>query len=48
VTNTTSRPTGKSTLDWHFKIKNARDVSWASSAAFVIDAAKLIPSGKNR
>jgi hypothetical protein len=47
VTNTTSRPTGKSTLDWHFKIKNARDVSWASSAAFVIDAAKInLPSGK--
>jgi hypothetical protein len=47
VTNTASRPTGKSTLNWHFKIKNARDVSWASSAAFIIDAAKInLPSGK--
>lgn len=47
VTNTGSRPTGKSTLNWHFKIKNARDVSWASSAAFMIDAAKInLPSGK--
>jgi hypothetical protein len=47
VTNSASRPTGKSTLNWHFKIKNARDVSWASSAAFIIDAAKInLPSGK--
>ncbi|PKB15748.1 M1 family metallopeptidase [Flavobacterium sp. 5] len=47
VTNVTSRPTGKTTLNWHFKIKNARDVSWASSAAFIIDAAKInLPSGK--
>ncbi len=47
VTNPASRPTGKSTLNWHFKIKNARDVSWASSAAFIIDAAKInLPSGK--
>ncbi|TDE45918.1 M1 family peptidase [Flavobacterium rhamnosiphilum] len=47
VTNTASRPSGKSTLNWHFKIKNARDVSWASSAAFIIDAAKInLPSGK--
>jgi hypothetical protein len=47
VTNAASRPNGKSTLNWHFKIKNARDVSWASSAAFIIDAAKInLPSGK--
>jgi hypothetical protein len=47
VTNTTSRPAGKSTLNWHFKIKNARDLSWASSSAFIIDAAKInLPSGK--
>lgn len=47
VTNTASRPSEKSTLNWHFKIKNARDVSWASSAAFIIDAAKInLPSGK--
>ena len=47
VTNVTSRPTGKSTLTWKFNIKNARDVSWASSAAFIVDAAKInLPSGK--
>lgn len=47
VGNAASRPAGKSTLNWHFKISNARDVSWASSAAFIIDAAKInLPSGK--
>ena len=47
VTNSSSRPTGQSTLNWHFKIKNSRDISWASSSAFVIDAAKInLPSGK--
>jgi Peptidase family M1 domain len=47
VTNISSRPAGKSTLNWHFKIKNARDVAWASSSAFIIDAAKInLPSGK--
>lgn len=47
VTNAASRPTGKKELTWKFKIKNARDVSWASSAAFIVDAAKMdLPSGK--
>ena len=47
VTQSASRPAGKKELTWHFKIKNARDVSWASSAAFIIDAAKVdLPSGK--
>ncbi|MGK4567715.1 hypothetical protein [Flavobacterium sp. 3HN19-14] len=47
VTNPASRPSGKTTLTWHFKIKNARDVSWASSASFIIDAARInLPSGK--
>jgi hypothetical protein len=37
----------KSTKTWHFKIKNARDVAWASSASFILDAAKInLPSGK--
>lgn len=32
---------------WHFKMKNSRDVSWASSAAFILDAARInLPSGK--
>jgi len=36
-------------LTWKFKIKNARDVSWASSAAFIVDAARInLPSGKKR
>jgi hypothetical protein len=47
VTEASSRPSGKSTLTWHFKIKNARDASWGSSAAFILDAAKLdLPSGR--
>ncbi|WP_264563916.1 M1 family metallopeptidase [Flavobacterium sp. N3904] len=32
---------------WHFKIKNARDLSWASSPAFILDGARInLPSGK--
>jgi hypothetical protein len=47
IGNSSSRPTGKPMLTWHFKIKNARDVAWASSAAFIVDAAKInLPSGK--
>lgn len=47
VTQASSRPAGKKELTWHFKIKNARDASWASSASFIIDAAKMdLPSGK--
>ncbi|MDR6845831.1 M1 family metallopeptidase [Flavobacterium granuli] len=31
---------------WHFKIKNARDFSWASSPAFILDGARInLPSG---
>jgi hypothetical protein len=41
-----SRPS-KSSLTWHFKINNARDVSWASSKSFIWDAAKInLPEGK--
>ena len=37
----------KPELTWHFKITNSRDVAWAASAAFIIDAAKMVlPSGK--
>lgn len=47
VTNANSRPAGKSTLTWKFNMKNSRDVAFASSAAFIIDAAKInLPSGK--
>jgi hypothetical protein len=32
---------------WHYKIKNSRDLSWASSPAFIMDGAKInLPSGK--
>ncbi len=35
------------TKTWHYKLKNARDFSWASSAAFVLDGARInLPSGK--
>lgn len=47
VTEASSRPAGKKQLTWKFKIKNARDASWGSSASFIIDAAKMVlPSGK--
>ncbi|MGV3657910.1 MAG: M1 family metallopeptidase, partial [Chitinophagaceae bacterium] len=32
---------------WHFKMENARDIAWAASRAFVLDAARIaLPSGK--
>jgi hypothetical protein len=35
------------TKTWKFKMKNSRDVAWASSSAFIIDAARInLPSGK--
>ncbi|MGY4539125.1 hypothetical protein ACVW0P_003553 [Mucilaginibacter sp. UYNi724] len=47
VTEASSRPAGKKQLTWKFKIKNARDASWGSSASFIVDAAKMVlPSGK--
>ncbi len=47
VTSTASRPSGKSTLTWKFKCTNTRDVAWASSKAFVWDAARMnLPQGK--
>ena len=46
VTDPGSRPKSN-TLTWHYKISNARDVSWASSKAFIWDAAKInLPGGK--
>jgi hypothetical protein len=47
VTEPDSRPKGKQELTWNFKLRNARDAAWASSAAFIIDAARMnLPSGK--
>lgn len=31
----------KGTRTWHFKIENARDASWAASAAFIWDGARM-------
>ncbi len=46
VTDPSSRPTAN-TLTWHYKMFNARDVAWASSKAFIWDAARInLPSGK--
>ena len=39
--------TASGTKTWKFKIEKARDFAWASSAAFIIDAARInLPSGK--
>ncbi|WP_253187480.1 M1 family metallopeptidase, partial [Mucilaginibacter polytrichastri] len=47
VRSAASRPAGKPELTWHYKISNARDAVWASSAAFIVDAAKVnLPNGK--
>lgn len=47
VTDPASRPSGKKTLTWKFKCINTRDVAWASSSAFVWDAARMnLPNGK--
>ena len=46
ITDPASRPKAPM-LTWHYKIINARDVSWASSKAFIWDAAKInLPGGK--
>jgi aminopeptidase N len=45
VTDKKSRPQGN--ITWKFSITNTRDVAWAASKAFVLDAAKInLPSGK--
>ena len=42
-----SRPKQSGTLTWKFKCDNARDVAFATSRAFIWDAAKInLPSGK--
>ena len=41
------KSTANSTKTWRFIFKNARDASWASSAAFILDGARInLPSGK--
>jgi hypothetical protein len=41
------RPSHLGRKTWHFKMHNARDVAWASSRAFIWDAARVnLPSGR--
>ncbi len=47
VTRPDSRPGKSERLTWRFRCKNARDVAWGASKAFMIDAARInLPSGK--
>lgn len=42
-----TRPAQSGNLTWHFKMNNTRDVAFASSKAFIWDAARInLPSGK--
>lgn len=41
------KDTKSGTKTWKFKIEKSRDFAWASSSAFILDAAKInLPSGK--
>ncbi|MGY6559507.1 MAG: M1 family metallopeptidase [Nitritalea sp.] len=45
--NALLRPKQEGTLTWHFKMENSRDIAFASSKAFIWDAARInLPSGK--
>lgn len=47
VTDPTSRPRQSGMSTWKFKCDQTRDIAWASSKAFVWDAARInLPSGK--
>ncbi|WP_425637744.1 M1 family metallopeptidase [Algoriphagus yeomjeoni] len=42
-----TRPKQNGTVTWHFAIENSRDIAFATSKAFIWDAAKInLPSGK--
>src|SRR5258705_9848319 len=46
ITDKSPQP-GKATSTWKFRIQHARDVAWAASRAFILDAARInLPSGK--
>ena len=48
INDPASRPGGKKTITWRYRMKNTRDVAWASSSAFIVDAARInLPSGKS-
>lgn len=47
VTKGSSRPKGEKELTWKFRLNNSRDIAWAASNSFVIDAARInLPEGK--
>ena len=47
IHNPYSRPVQSGRLVWHFKMQNSRDFTWASSKAFLWDAAKVnLPHNK--
>jgi hypothetical protein len=47
VTNPATRPKQSGTLTWRFRCLQARDIAWATSKAFVWDAARMnLPKGK--
>jgi hypothetical protein len=42
-----TRPVQSGKVMWHFKMENTRDVAWATSKAFIWDAARInLPSGE--
>ncbi|HMR18615.1 MAG TPA: M1 family metallopeptidase, partial [Sphingobacterium sp.] len=46
VSDKNSRPQRKE-MTWKYMLKNARDIAWASSPAFIIDGAQIkLPSGR--
>ncbi|WP_115720111.1 M1 family metallopeptidase [Gallaecimonas mangrovi] len=48
VTDPASRPTHSGTKTWHFHMQHTRDVAFAASPAFIIDAARInLPGGKH-
>lgn len=47
VTNPSTRPKQSGNLTWRFRCLQARDIAWATSKAFVWDAARMnLPNGK--
>jgi len=48
VTEANSRTKGGKELTWKFRLQKSRDIAWASSSAFIIDAARInLPEGKS-
>lgn len=47
IGDTASRPRKTSTLTWHYRMQNTRDVAFSASSAFAWDAARIrLPDGK--